>query len=108
MTHPQWRLPVVDTERQEYLAKSDQLLSQLHAIRLEFGHDNIVILFAIKFVAFCTKALADVEDGRVLLECEPLSTRDRSALDQCFTAMLKRCESEESLDRTWRRIKWSD
>ncbi|KFA73415.1 hypothetical protein S40288_04207 [Stachybotrys chartarum IBT 40288] len=93
MTCPPWHLPVVDTERQEYPAKSDQLLSQLHAIRLEFGHDNIVILFAIKFAAFCTKALADVEDGRVLLECEPLSSRDRSAIDQCFAAMQNRCES---------------
>ncbi|KAI9164174.1 hypothetical protein HJFPF1_05814 [Paramyrothecium foliicola] len=93
MTHPRWRIEVVDPERQEFLASSDGLISQLHAVHVEFCHSSTVTSFALKFGTLCSTALAEVEDGRAHLGYKRLSAKDYDALNECFVATLVRCDS---------------
>ncbi|KAH7317068.1 hypothetical protein B0I35DRAFT_434489 [Stachybotrys elegans] len=92
MTNPQWRLRQADVERLASLADPDYLIGQLHATQMEFCHSDTVMTFALKLAAFCTKALAEAEDGRKKLGRKTLSERDRRALDQDFAATLTRYE----------------
>jgi hypothetical protein len=105
MTHPLWRVSVDDPERLRYLSDPDRLLAELHATHLEFCHSQTVMSFALKFTAFCTQAVADIEDGRGRLGYNILSPRDRRGLEEQFAAILDRCRAmKERLDELARRL----